>query len=114
MVDRRKIKRRHLIYYLRIFDRDSGELLGHLVDISTGGMMIISEQPLETRKRFRLRMVFPEKLLGKENFDFEARSLWCKPDLNPSFYDIGFSIENLSPEVIQTIEQLITEYGFND
>ncbi len=88
--------------------------MGHLADITTDGLMLISEQPLETEKLFRLRLEFPEKLYGKENFDFEARSLWCKTDLNPSFYDIGFAIQNLTPGVIQTIEQLIQVYGFKD
>ncbi len=76
--------------------------------------MIISEQPVPTEKRFRLRLEFPEKLFGKESFNLEARSLWCKTGLNPAFYDVGFSIQNLTPEAHQTIEQLISVYGFND
>jgi len=31
--DKRQVKRVHLIYYLRIFDGNSGVNVGHLVDI---------------------------------------------------------------------------------
>jgi hypothetical protein len=43
MPEKRKLKRRQLIYYLRVLDRDSGALVGRLVDITTEGVMLLSE-----------------------------------------------------------------------
>ena len=39
--EKRQIKRRHLIYYLRIYDGISSRIIGHAVDISQQGMMLI-------------------------------------------------------------------------
>ncbi len=44
--NKRQLKRVHLIYYLRIFDNNSGNNIGHLVDITTQGIMMISEKPI--------------------------------------------------------------------
>ena len=52
--DKRQLKRVHLIYYLRIFDNDAGTAIGHLVDITTQGIMIISEEPVPAGKDFSL------------------------------------------------------------
>ena len=38
MTENRRMKRWHVIYYLRIFDQDKGSLLGHLIDITTEGI----------------------------------------------------------------------------
>ena len=48
MDDQRKLKRRHLIYYLRVFDAESGDVLGHIIDIHTEGFLLISEHPIPT------------------------------------------------------------------
>ena len=57
MNEKRKLNRRHLIYYLRVFDRDTSILIGHLVDITAEGIMLISEDPIETDNIFQLKML---------------------------------------------------------
>lgn len=112
MSEKRKLERRHLIYYLRIFDRQTGDLLGHLIDLTPEGIMMMSEEPIECNKNFHLRMNLSEVLIGKSHFDFEARSLWCRPDINPDFYDTGFTIDSLTFQDAKIIDQLVDEYGF--
>ena len=53
----RSMKRRHLIYYLKVLDRDTEELLGFLVDITTKGFMVMSEKPIERDKVFHLKIL---------------------------------------------------------
>ena len=50
--EKRSLKRWHLIFYLRVFDQDTGALVGHVVDINTGGMMLISDNPITTDTDF--------------------------------------------------------------
>ncbi len=112
MTEKRKLERRHLIYYLRVFDRDTNELLGHLIDISPQGIMIMSEEPLETNKHFKLRMDLPVEIFEKSEIEFNAESRWTKKDVNPQFYDTGFYITDLSYADGRLIEKLIDDYGF--
>jgi len=110
----RKLQRRHLIYYLRVFEQDSGRLIGHLVDLTAEGMMLISETALATDKVYALRMELPGEVFAHEQFDFTARSVWCRPDVNPKFFDIGLTLLNVEARDITCIEDLMQHYGFND
>ncbi len=114
MQERRNLKRRHLLYYLRVFDAATGVLLGKLVDISADGMMLISEQAIELDRCFQLEMDLPANEGITERISFTARSAWCREDINPDFYDTGFQIVKLDPGTSQLIERLIDHFGFRD
>lgn len=111
---RRKLKRRHLIYYLRIYDQSSSCLLGHLVDINTAGIKLMSENLIEVGKSFKCEIVLPTEFGGHKRIVFDAYSIWCKKDINPDFYATGFEISNISRDDINLIEVLIDEFGFRD
>ena len=110
--NKRQLKRVHLIYYLRIFDKDSGENIGHLVDITTQGIMMVSEETIPSGKNFSLRMQLPTTITGREEIEFSAHSLWCKKDINPDFYVTGYRINNITTQEAKTITALINAYGF--
>jgi hypothetical protein len=96
MQNKRKLKRVHLIYYLRLFDNQTNDQVGHLVDITTEGIMMISAG----------------NITGRDEIEFQARSLWCRKDFNPDFYVAGFKIEKISAKELKTITALINQYGF--
>jgi hypothetical protein len=112
--NKRRLKRSHLIYYLRVFDRTTNQILGHLVDITPEGAMLISEQTIPIATRYQLRMMLPAEIFGREHLDFEAESLWSKHDINPDFHDTGFRLVNVEVKDIAVISRLIDEYGFRD
>lgn len=114
MLDRRRLKRRHLIYYLRVFDRHSGDLLGHLVDLTTAGIMLISESPIPLDRTYACRMVLPGEEDDQREVTFDAHSIWCRKDVNPTFYATGFRLERPNAEAVSTIDALIAEFGFRD
>jgi len=111
---RRAIRRRHLIYYLRVWDRDTKALLGHIVDITTEGLMLVSEKPIELNKRFNLEMCWQSDDGEAKYICFEAESRWEDRDVNASFYDTGFKIMDQAAEILTPIRDVIDEYGFND
>ncbi|AFY78482.1 MAG: PilZ domain-containing protein [Hydrococcus sp. C42_A2020_068] len=114
MQEKRKLKRWHLIYYLRVRDRHTDKPIGHLIDISEGGMMLVSEAPIAVGRVFQFQMMLPEEIAGTTTWEFDAKSLWSQPDFNPSLYKTGFQLLNVIPEDIGTIECLIDDYGFRD
>jgi len=114
MENKRRLKRRHLIYYLRVFDISNGQLVGHLVDITKEGLMLISEQALELDRAYSFRMVLPAEILNKAELNFSATVKWCKKDVNPDFYASGFSLVSISDDDMTIVESLIHRYGFND
>ncbi len=108
------MKRRHLLYYLQVSNGDTGGQMGHLVDITTEGLMLVSERPLELNKVHRIRIDLPTGVFGKDRLEFYAKSLWSKPDINPDFFDTGFLLQDAAPEDTAIIERVITHYGFAD
>ena len=114
MDEKRSIKRRHLIFYLRVFDKKSNELLGYLVDITAEGMMLISEKPIETSKHYELKMDLPSEIGDNKHLIFHADSLWSRKDVNPDFWDTGFKFLDLSAENQDLISNLISFFGFQN
>lgn len=114
MGDKRRIKRRHLIYYLQVFDNDTGNLLGHLVDITVEGVMLVSESPIETGREFKMKMLLPEEYAGQKEILFTGKSHWSRQDVNPTFHDTGFSLPEIGPREREIIELLIHDFKMND
>ena len=114
MPDKRKLKRRHLIYYLRVTERGTGALVGFLVNITPQGIMIMSEEPIPEGKTFELQLLVPGETTQRRYLQFKARSLWCKKSVNTDFYDSGFELQNINVNEFSEIENIIHELGFND
>jgi len=112
--NQRKLKRRYLVYYLRVFERKTGEVLGHLVDITEGGVMLMRENKLETGKMYSMRLRWRTSEGKLQVVDFEGECRWCRPDINPDFFDAGFSISPKDEETLRTIRNLIGDLGMPD
>jgi len=112
--ERRKIARRHLVFYLRIFDGMSSRVLGHLVDISTKGAMLVCDGPIQLNQEFRLRMRLPKDIGGRIELVIDAKSMWCRPDTNPDFFIVGFRLAALGSEYEGYIKRLITDFSIEE
>ena len=112
--DKRSVPRRHIIYYLRVFDIESGSLLGNLVDISTKGIMVVSEREVPIGETFHLKMVLPDTIQGKKAVEFEAQSRWCRNDTNPDFYDTGFELVDPQVSFLDAVDRLVEACMFKD
>lgn len=114
MQERRKTKRRYLLYYVRVYNADSRQLIGNLVDITPIGVMIISDDPIPEQTCLRLRIELSGDISEKQFMDISVRSIWSHPDIDPTLYNIGFSIQDVSVEDAQIIRKIIEKYGFRD
>ncbi len=110
----RFLKRRSLIYYLVVHDAQSGDLVGHLVDITTDGLKLVSTVPIEPGRRLKLRMELPEHYFDQRELCFTAQSRWTSRDINPDFYTTGFTMEEMDETSKDLVSGLVNLYGFND
>jgi hypothetical protein len=46
--------------------------------------------------------------------NFEAKSVWCRLDIDPNFYNTGFQLAEISDEGKKIIGQIVEDYGFRD
>ena len=114
MSERRNVDRKEFSYYMRLVNNDTQELVGHLMDISSGGFKLDSQKPIEANKDFQLRMDLTSDVATKPYMVFVARSKWCETDpLDPFVYNVGFQLVNISPGDLQIINRMIEKYGKN-
>jgi len=114
-MEKRKVPRRHIIYYLQVSDRTTVEMIGHLVDITTIGMMLITEQPLESGKKYTLRVSLPSEFTQAEYLDVAGECVWIHKDVNPDYYAVGFKLDEAATgEQSALITDLIDALGFFD
>ena len=114
MDDRRRLERKYLIIYSRVFERTLGKLLGYLSDLSLEGAMIIAENPLKAGKSLSLRFDLPDpKVFRAQNLYVTARVAHCSVDVSPEFYDIGLEFQDLIPEQKNILEKMMEFYEFH-
>ena len=112
MDDRRHLERKDFSYYMRLVDNDTHNLVGHLVDISSGGFKLDSQTPIPVNKDFRLRMDLTSEVASKPAMVFVARSRWCQVDpLDPFIYNVGFQLVNISPGDLDIFRRMMEKYG---
>ena len=115
MKERRRSKRRELLLFLPVYDRESGEVLGHLADITAEGLMLFSQQCVELGKKFNLEIRIDDlrnALVYKqsdnnteEDIQFVARSRWIA--INPDLYRTGFMFVDMPNAARESVEQII-------
>lgn len=111
----RNLQRRHLIFYLEVFDDETGELLGHLVDLTDTGVKLISKNTVPEGKKYTMRIALPEEYFKDDKFlRFPATSRWSRSAVNPDFYDSGFQLGTLDRKTADLIIKLIHTLGFSD
>ncbi|MEZ4525243.1 MAG: PilZ domain-containing protein [Desulfobacterales bacterium] len=102
MKEKRTADRRNLLRYLKIFDKESGEFLGHLVNISAGGMLMVSEQPVQPDTNLHLHIE-----LVSERIPVKVCCVWCREDPEIESYNIGFNLFATDPETDAKLKMLI-------
>ncbi len=112
--ERRTTLRRHLIYYLRVWDTKSDQVIGHVVDLTTEGMMLINEKPIEMNKKFQLEVRWNTPDGESIKIPMYVESRWEKKDVNPAFYNTGFKLLTPDNETLDPIRDMINDYGFQD
>ena len=114
MVDERKIKRVQVMSYLKICYKDTDIELGRVVDITTEGMRLSGEEPIQTDRTLTFRLALPVAARENSEIIFDADVIWCRRAKNPDLYDTGIRLKNLSPEKVEIIEDFMEKSSYED
>lgn len=108
--ERRTDDRYQLLFHVQVHDADGRRPLGYLVDLSRGGLMLATEQPLEANRRYRLRIPLPIAYLGRNEIELDAISAWSAPSMHPAYHRTGFRDLSLEPEQREVLDRLVEDY----
>jgi len=93
--EKRSIPRKYLLYYLRVFEGEGHTVLGYVVNLSSYGLMLLSDSRVAVQHEYSLRVRLPAVACERSELAFNAASQWCQKDSNPDFYLSGFAITTL-------------------
>lgn len=111
MDERRSEDRKYLNYFSRVVDRDSGAMLGYLVDMTTGGALLVGNIPLAPNTPLHLRIDLPEGVFNREQLDLDVTAVWCQPDGDPELYRTGLRLQTADPGDLLILGRLLSGYG---
>ena len=111
MDDRRAFERREAALQAEVTRVGSGEVVGLLADISSGGMMLRTEGPLPAGRRLQLRIEAPGAGEQAGPLDVEVAVRWSEPDLDPATHLVGLEFVGKTPPRSAVIEALRRQLG---
>lgn len=107
----RRLERKRLTQAIPVHDVINGGLFGELVNITSEGLMIMTDREIETQAIFQLSLELPEPLLGSAQLLLGADCLWCRRAENFTRYWAGFQVIDASDLAMQQIDTLIDLYA---
>lgn len=94
MNERRRQDRFETEQWYRVVDRDTGDQIGDLTNLSEDGAMFITEEPIETSASFKCRMELPESIENQTEVTFDAECMWSN-QIN-GWSECGVKLLNIS------------------
>lgn len=107
----RKLERKELNQSIVILDTINGGAFGELVNITTEGLMLMTDREIETQAIFQLSLQLPEPIKGNDQIIVGADCLWCRRAENFYRYWAGFQIIDASELAMAQLEVLIDLYA---
>jgi hypothetical protein len=111
-VEQRHLERRHLDFYPRVFEEETDSLLGHAVNISQEGILLVSSTPLPREQAYKICLQVPSENGVMENLHFKARSIWCRQGASPALFNIGCRLITPHEAELSRLESLIAKLKF--
>ena len=112
MPEHRKNNRRKVNYYMPVVDVNSGEIFGHLNDISPQGLMIDTKHKLTNSSVYHLSMETSADIASTPSIDFKVRVKWSQNDwIQPFIFNVGMEIVEISPQASEVLKNIQEKYG---
>jgi hypothetical protein len=112
MPERRTVPRKKFKLYLRVMNDDTGEQMGHVIEVSATGLQLETSAPLPLEKDYYLRLELTSELADRPYIVFIARSKWCRADaIQPNLCHIGFAVAEILPEDKPVFVNLVKKSG---
>lgn len=105
--EKRRLERTKLSTSLEVYDLDTGDHLGRVVDLHAEGLMLLSEQPIDLYRHFALQVSLPMTLNGLTEFFLDAESLWNRESIAGGQYWTGLHFTHLPDESRSCIEKMV-------
>ena len=113
-MDLRKVNRICLVFYLQVFDGLSNKILGHLINMSDKGVLLMTDETVELNEDHRLRIRLPAFVRDGDEVFLQGTSRWCRKEPGRDQYFTGFQIHDLDTSSEKIVSNLIKDLGYTE
>ncbi len=110
MHDKRKTPRKKAPEKVTVYDRATDNAVGQVVNMSTGGLLLLSDSPIPVDNVYQFRIMLPDFIDGTDSLNFGVESLWGSPAMDENYYWTGFQIIDISESDSRILEILIKDW----
>ena len=104
--ERREDDRVEVSEVIRVIDRQTGTVLGRLVNISEEGFLLQGPQPINEDNILQLSLEFDPEVSDADPILVGAESLWCRSSNDQAQYWTGFFIIDISEKDHERVRHL--------
>ena len=112
MANNRVANRTNTLFHSKMFDAQSGDLLGYTVDVSDTGIRLMADSALEPGQVLETRLELPQEILGRDSINMKLEVRWCREDTNPDYMAIGLEFVETSRELYAVIKSIQDVFCF--
>jgi len=114
MGETRKEKRRKTFAFFGVNDQKTNNFVGWIVNMTSEGVRLRSLANLELDALFLFKIDLPFEIDNSKEILFEAKSVWSKQIDDKNEFSTGFMLQDVAPDEISKIKQLIESSQFED
>ncbi len=110
-MDNRREPRVQLLYYLKVYNKQTREIIGQVVDITSQGFNLLCRDYLPVGEVLPCVLELPGDEYRKTTINVDIECRWRKHDETPGFFSSGFQFKKISLEHRGWVRKLIAEYA---
>ena len=111
MSDSRQLERKVTNDYFLVYDRETNELIGRVMDLTAEGVRLVCNDSIEPGSKFKAKMEMPQMIDRYRHIDFDLDARWTRKNPQMGWHETGFKITGLSMETYSVIERIIGDWA---
>ena len=113
-MNKRHEPRPQLMTFLKVRCAETGQVVGRIIDLTTQGMRLITDEELQIGAEFHLVIPIDLGPGRQEELRIDACCKWTGPDVNPDLLCAGFEFEEVRPRQEALLARIIQRHRFEN
>ena len=105
------MKKRGYRQFVEVGNRETGKIIGHLLDFSLAGVRIMSDNEFTESVLYFLRADFPTSKSESAIVTFDATCVWCRQREEDDLYEAGFVFQHIAEEDLAVLRLLLAQHS---
>jgi hypothetical protein len=110
-MDNRAEPRVKLLYRLKVYNRQTREVIGQVLDITSQGFNLLCRDHMQIGDVHECVLEMPGEDYEKTTVKVDIECRWRKHDDTPGFFSSGFKFKKVSLEHRGWIQRLMSDYA---